>query len=689
MGEIGTGGKFCVEPSCTIEAHKDKERKMNDKPQVVSESESYVFIALSDTTLLKNWCLPVETFVNIEPYITMTRTWTEWEVLFRELGQRAAAANGAVDTDEMEEVVRVVKRLGEHISLMPEGPSKKLKTDAIRDRVSAKYPRPLLIRADPEDEDWVTHANSIVKEVNQLRVEVTNNEMMYEEGDLPNIHLHLSAIGNVMGARDEFTDPRTIMDHLNFLGASTEALSENASLADVRVENLEKSSLVIKELEKTSLNAEECEGVKILFNKFDPKLALSELKVGIVAGVKTYLSPLTTWTNSWSTSKGLMKGLDEKMEAFEKKLSKLASDAISAGASGMSSGTMGRGTNPLQQAFGSLGLGVNSMAGGGTSTPAPMPGGLEVRLKVMEEELRSLKVGTKSVSIVGQEFSSKMAVAAWMKINCPNDQGYLFCVDVHSLLAMAFTGKDMQEQVQMEVMSKKANYRSPEHMWVTKSFGSKIPEVLTNGKALSDPKMLAAMPTFGDFDGGMPHTGFRHNFLERITDYAPQINTCVYDNFSPGGASVALACVSEAVNFLNQLMVWMSQTHSELQKVSPTGSADNWKYVCHCVRVVFEVLHDARRSGSGKMEDKAGTMWGCLQGIREARNILSKGFSAHPVVANVLNIHMQKRSMMRGEHTQIQETTNKSITALKEEVRRQATEVARLNSEVTKLKMKK
>ena len=159
----------------------------------------------------------------------------------------------------------------------------------------------------------------------------------------------------------------------------------------------------------------------------------------------------------------------------------------------------------------------------------------------------------------------------------------------------------------MEVMSKKANYKSPEHMLVTKSFVSKIPEVLTNGKTLSDPKMLAAMPSFEVFDGDLPQTGFRHN--------APLINTGVIDNFSPGGASVALACISEAVNFLNQLMVWMMQTHSELQKVSPTGSVDNWKYVCHCVRVVFEVLHEARRVGSGKMDDKAGTMWGCFQGL--------------------------------------------------------------------------
>ena len=172
-------------------------------------------------------------------------------------------------------------------------------------------------------------------------------------------------------------------------------------------------------------------------------------------------------------------------------------------------------------------------------------------------------------------------------------------------------------------------------------------------------------------------------------DYARHTNKIVLDNFSPGGASVALGCISEIVSFVSQLMVWMLTTNQELQNVSPGGAVDNYKYLCHCLRVVFEVLHEARRVGSGKMDDKAGTMWGCLQGVREARNILAKGFSAHPVVANVLNVHMQKRSMMRGEHEKIQANTDKSIGSLKEDVRKQATEVARLTSEVTKLKMKK
>ena len=97
-------------------------------------------------------------------------------------------------------------------------------------------------------------------------------------------------------------------------------------------------------------------------------------------------------------------------------------------------------------------------------------------------------------------------------------------------------------------------------------------------------------------------------------------------------------------------------------KVSSGGSVDNWKYVCHCVRVVFEVLYEARWIGSGKT-------------IQEARNILAKGFSAHPVVANVLNVHMQKRLMMREEHNKIQSGTKKLIVSCREEVRKDSIEV--------------
>ena len=122
--------------------------------------------------------------------------------------------------------------------------------------------------------------------------------------------------------------------------------------------------------------------------------------------------------------------------------------------------------------------------------------------------------------------------------------------------------------------------------------------------------------------------------------------------------------------------------------MSPGAGGDNWKYVHHCVRVVFEVIHDSRRIRGGRANDSAGTIWGCLQGIRGAREILDKGISAHPTVANVLNVHMQKRSMMREEHEAIQAATGKLISGLREEFRKQALDYGRLTTEVAKLKAK-
>ena len=155
------------------------------------------------------------------------------------------------------------------------------------------------------------------------------------------------------------------------------------------------------------------------------------------------------------------------------------------------------------------------------------------------------------------------------------------------------------------------------------------------------------------------------------------------------GASVAHGCIAEAVSFVMQIMEWMATTYAALQKVSPGAGGDNWKYVCHCVKVVFEVIHDSRRIGGGRANDSAGTMWRCLQGMRGAREILSKGISAHPTVANVLNVHMQKRSMMREEHEAIQAATGKMIASLREESKRQALDYGRLSSEVAKLRAKK
>ena len=671
MGEIGSIGKFCVDPECTTEAHKEQEFEID--PPSISVSDTYVFVAFSETILLKSWCLPVELFDNLELYTTQTRVWEDWEVLFRELGKRASLSDDDIGAEEVEKVSKVLKRLGQHISLMPEGPAKRLKMQFIREKVEKKYTRDLLITVDPEDEVLPTHLNTIVKEVNALRQDALENEIMQEAADIPNIHMHLSAIGNVMGARDESSDPRPIMDHLRLLGTTTNELVASTSGIDASV----------KLLSNVALTGVEHKGVADLFKKYGakdhkPDSTFQNFANDIFVGLQTYLIPLTTWVSRWTTPKGkeVMQGLDAKILDFEAKLLKLSTEvAVVAGAGGGSS-------TPLQSAFG--GLGLNATLTPGVNNPAPTVGiqaTFESRFKAVEDEVAALKFGTKSVSVNGQMFSSKADVAAWLKLNGSNPQGYLFCVDVPSFLAMAFTGcKDMQSKVQLEVMANKSKYRTPEHMLVTNSFGTKIPEVFTKGKSLTDPMMLAAMPTFLEFDGTIPSTGFRFTFETLAKEYRLQAEVFASGSLGYMGASVAHGCIAEAVAFLIRLLEWMAATYADLQKVSPGAGGDNWKYVCHCVRVVFEVIHDSRRIGGGRANDSAGTMWGCLQGIRGAREILAKGISAHPTVANVLNIHMQKRSMMREEHETIQAATGKAMSSLREDVTRLSSELARLKS---------
>ena len=111
------------------------------------------------------------------------------------------------------------------------------------------------------------------------------------------------------------------------------------------MEELEKTSLVMKELEKTSLRTEEHLGVTTLFTKYKPDLALADLGFEIFTGVQAYLGPLTAWVKTWSTSEGLMKGLDNKMQDVEKKVSKLARDVVTAGAAGTSVAIMGLGAS--------------------------------------------------------------------------------------------------------------------------------------------------------------------------------------------------------------------------------------------------------------------------------------------------------------------------------------------------------
>lgn len=158
-----------------------------------------------------------------------------------------------------------------------------------------------------------------------------------------------------MGARDESTDPRPIMEHLKFLGATSYWLTKNASVMDATVTGLA----------KVAMTAEEHKGESALFATYKPENTLADLGKDFV-GVQAYLHPLTAWVATWTTPRGVMKGLDGKVLEFEARLSKLLTeDAAASGTAGRRAGTM-----PLQSAFGGLGLESNLTAGVNNLAPA-------------------------------------------------------------------------------------------------------------------------------------------------------------------------------------------------------------------------------------------------------------------------------------------------------------------------------
>ena len=62
--------------------------------------------------------------------------------------------------------------------------------------------------------------------------------------------------------------------------------------------------------------------------------------------------------------------------------------------------------------------------------------------------------------------------------------------------------------------------------------------------------------------------------------------------------AIAKVSIMEARNFTESLFGWITTTMHAMNAVSGPKSADqNWKYICHSVKAIFEHLHEGRTAG--------------------------------------------------------------------------------------------
>ena len=70
------------------------------------------------------------------------------------------------------------------------------------------------------------------------------------------------------------------------------------------------------------------------------------------------------------------------------------------------------------------------------------------------------------------------------------------------------------------------------------------------------------------------------------------------DNLPPIASAMAKICIMEAQNFIKALFGWITATMYSMNAVSgPKSAEQNWRYICHSVRAIFEHLHDVRTAG--------------------------------------------------------------------------------------------
>jgi hypothetical protein len=118
------------------------------------------------------------------------------------------------------------------------------------------------------------------------------------------------------------------------------------------------------------------------------------------------------------------------------------------------------------------------------------------------------------------------------------------------------------------------------------------------------------------------------------------------------------------LSIVRELFSWMNSTFYMLSiSTGNTSKVEAWNYVSHAVWSIFANLQKSRSPGY-RTKDPANMIWGCLKGKAAANDMLFTTFQKHPVVATVLNTHLQQSAVMRDEFNQVAKGLKNDITRL-------------------------
>jgi hypothetical protein len=287
---------------------------------------------------------------------------------------------------------------------------------------------------------------------------------------------------------------------------------------------------------------------------------------------------------------------------------------------------------------------------------------LKDQLQAVREELMDDRVEISTIAFV-----SEVQSHAWMYANCVPSNTFYRLYDAVSLLTiLTHSGASINDELTLDKNARSGSFMNKEAATFAASFALELPEIFgkeTSSNQHRDDRELPAIPTHKEWDGGTGHSGAKNVIVKSLNKNVKNIRRHMNRYFSGDAKIVADTMLTDSQAFLSELCNWVSRHHYELLTRTASDEGTVWKLVAHDIRVIFQLLFEARGPGRNTGEPQH-FFWGTLRAHKVMQELRAHNFSGHPDLGHALNQHLQDNAVMKSSFY----TLVKEVETLKRDV---------------------
>jgi hypothetical protein len=226
---------------------------------------------------------------------------------------------------------------------------------------------------------------------------------------------------------------------------------------------------------------------------------------------------------------------------------------------------------------------------------------------------------------------------------------YRFYDAVSLLTILTHSGATIHEEMTMDKNAKSGSFLNKEAATFAASFALELPEIFgkeTSTNQHRDDRELPAVRSHVEWDSGTGHSGAKNTIMKALAKNVKTIRRHMSRYFSGDAQMVAETMLTESQAFLTELCNWISRHHFELVTRTESDASTVWSLVAHDVRVIFQLLFEARGPGRNTGEPQH-FFWGTLRAHKVMQELRAYNFSGHPQLGHALNQHLQDNAVMK------------------------------------------